>query len=273
MEIKTETLDNGNLILNADYAELIKSNGIDTAEKLWSLSSEPVKKILKERGTEKAFLEKGDEKLEAYIKRYTPPPLKEKIKAATSLKFKSFDAYDEWDSLLAFHRNNLPTMIPLAVARSGKKTCILTLGITDYTRASQLFEEFTEKDEERKEKLILKIADLAGKMHSAGMAHQDFYLVHIFVKEKKDDEIFLIDLQRTIKQEKLSDRWRIKDLAQIHFSSEPFTSDKDRQLFWKRYTEICKRELLDNQELTNKILSKSQKIKRHTDKKYKINTK
>jgi heptose I phosphotransferase len=273
MEIKTENLDNGNLILNTEYAELLKGNGISSADKLWTLTSEPVKKLLKERGTEKAFLENNGEKIEVYIKHYTPPPLKERIKAASSLKFKSFDAFDEWDSLLAFHRHNLPTMIPLAVARQGAKTCILTLGITDYRRASHLFEEFTAKDNKRKEKLILKIADLAGKMHSEGMAHQDFYLVHIFVKENNNDEIFLIDLQRTIKQNQLSERWRIKDLAQIYFSAEPFINTKDTVLFWQRYTKICNPELYKNQELTAKILKKALKIKKHTEKKYKINAK
>lgn len=273
MEIKTETINDGNLILNAEFAELLKSNGINTAEELWGLTSEPVKKLLKERGTEKAFLENGTEKIEVYIKRYTPPPLKEKLKAAMSLKFKSFNAFDEWDSLIAFHRNNLPTMIPLATARIGEKTCILTLGITDYTRASKLFEEFTGEDRERKEKLIIKIADMAGKMHSAGMAHQDFYLVHIFVKEKNDDEIFLIDLQRTLKQRKISDRWRIKDLAQMYFSAKPFINNKDLLLFWKKYTKICDTELYKNNGLIKKILAKALKIKRHTDKKYKINAK
>ena len=78
MNFKTESLDNKKLTINADFIELLKSNGIDSASKLWNIEGEAVKKILEQRGTERAFLNTPDgNKLEVYIKRYTKAPLKE----------------------------------------------------------------------------------------------------------------------------------------------------------------------------------------------------
>ena len=266
MEIKTKELDNGNLIINEEFAELIRHNGLITAKKLWEMKSDPVKSILEERGTGRFFLEppKGAEFAETYIKRYSPPSLKEKIKAFSSLKFEKYDAFHEWNALLAFHRHNLPTVTPVAVARVNGRTCNLTLGIKDYKRASALFESFKREDGERKRKLIRKIAELAGDMHATGFAHQDFYLVHIFVKERENDAIYLIDLQRLVMDGALSKRFRIKDLGQLLFSARPFVSRTDMMRFWKAYTEKAGKELFKNKRLIRSVFGKADKIlKRH----------
>ena len=237
MNFTTESLDNKKLIVNADFSELLKFNGIDSAFKLWELKGSAVKKILKQRGTEKVFLNTPDgNKLEAYIKRYTKEPVKEKIKQAFSLKFRNFDAVHEWNAIRAFHSAGLNTMVPMAVADLGKgRTCNLTLGITDYTKAAELFKNFTSEDRSRKLALIEKIGNIAGRMHATGFAHQDFYLVHMFVRASEDDKIYLIDLQRLIMQKNLTKRWRIKDLGQLLFAASPYVSDTDIRHFWKFY--------------------------------------
>jgi hypothetical protein len=122
-------------------------------------------------------------------------------------------------------------MVPLAAARLGDRTCNLTMGITDYVRASDFFSLQAQVDTSRKQRIIKNIADLAGIMHAKGLAHQDFYLVHIFIRPDENDAVYLIDLQRTIMQEKLSLRWRIKDLGQITFATEPFFSSEETALF------------------------------------------
>lgn len=269
MEIKTKELDNGHLIINEEFAELIRHNGLITAKKLWEMKSDPVKNILEERGTGRFFLEppKGSEFAETYIKRYTQPSLKEKIKAFSSLKFTKHDAFHEWNALLAFHRRNLPTVIPIAVARVNGRSCNLTLGIKDYKRASEIFASFKPEAGERKRRLIKKIADLAGDMHAAGFAHQDFYLVHIFVRECDNDAIYLIDLQRLVMNAVLSRRYRTKDLGELLFSARPFISRTDMMRFWKVYTEKAGKDLFKNKRLIRSVFAKADKILKRFERK------
>jgi len=262
MNFKTGLLDKKRLIINADFIKLLKFNGIDSASKLWEIKGKAVKKILDQRGTEKAFLNTpGGKKLEVYIKRYTKAPVKEKLKQAFSLKFRSFDALHEWNALRAFLHAGLDTMIPMAVADAGNgRTCNLTLGITDYVKAAELFKKFKAKDRSRKLSLIKKIALIAGRMHAAGFAHQDFYLVHMFVRKSEDDKIYLIDLQRLIMQKNLSKRWRVKDLGQLLFAARGYVSDMDILRFWKIYCSHAGEKFYRNNSLIKAIKAKADKI-------------
>jgi heptose I phosphotransferase len=226
------------------------------------MDGETVKKVLKQRGTERVSLKTADGgELEAYIKRYSKSPAKEIIKRAFSGKFHTFEAVHEWNALRAFHQAGLNTMVPVAVAdlKDGR-SCNLTLGITDYVKAEELFKNFTPGDRLRKKALIRKIAELAGKMHAAGFGHQDFYLVHIFVKEDEDDKIYLIDLQRLMMQKNLHKRWRVKDLGELLFAARPYVSDMDIRRFWLTYCACAGRQFFRDQSLIKAVLAKAARI-------------
>jgi heptose I phosphotransferase len=154
-------------------------------------------------------------------------------------------------------------MVPIACASKDGNSCILTLGIRNYKRASELFAELAGKDRIRRRRLIGKIAELARGMHSAGMAHQDFYLVHLFVKEGDADEVHIIDLQRVVFRQDFSERWRVKDLAQLLFSSEKSASMADMMYFWKIYAGMPGVKLLRDKSLIKKVMRKAASIRRH----------
>lgn len=236
MDIPVGSADGGRLLFNASRETLVKAGGISGADSLWALSGESVKRALKERGTERVWLsDASGRKVEAYLKRYGRIPLKQRLKSALSLKFKQFDAFDEWESILAFHRAGLPTMTPLAAADCGEgRSCCLTLGITDYVRASSLLPALA-PESPRRLPLVKRMAALAAGMHAAGMAHQDFYLVHIFVKESEADSIYLIDLQRVIRSSSLSRRWIVKDIGQFLHSAEGILSQPELDAFFDEY--------------------------------------
>ncbi|MEM4247852.1 MAG: lipopolysaccharide kinase InaA family protein [Candidatus Nanoarchaeia archaeon] len=230
------------MFVNQDYADILRYNGIEKADDLWNIKSESVKSKLKERGTSRAFLKLPGtaENLEIYIKRYTALPVKEYFKSAFSFKpiFIS-GAMHEWEATLSLIETGILTAEPIAAAKSSKGTCIVLRGIQNYIRASELLARFAnEKNFKSKRHLIAQIAEIAGKMHSANFAHQDFYLLHFFV-QWEDKKIYIIDLQRVIMQKKLSLRWRVKDLAQLNFSSKGLVRRTDKLRFWKRYCEIC----------------------------------
>jgi heptose I phosphotransferase len=269
MKINVSMYQSGKWLVNEEYSELLEINNILSPEDLWNLKGESVKNFLKERGTERAFLDlKDGQKIETYVKRYLPLPLKEYFKAAISSKplFK-IGAIHEWEAIIAFHNESIPTMIPIAAGMlPDGRSVNITLGITDYTRASDIFNAGPSRNE--RISLISKIAELAGRMHAAGFAHQDFYLVHLFVTDV-DKKVLPIDLQRLIMGKQFSARWQIKDLAQLLYSAKPYVSKTDILRFWKKYTSIAGGNLYKNKSFINRVISKAQRIKNRSDRKKK----
>lgn len=81
---------------------------------------------------------------------------------------------------------------------------------------------------------INTLADFARRFHDSGLRHRDFYLAHIFLSG--NDRLYLIDLQRVFRPMVLSGRYRVKDIAQLHYSSPgDVISCADRLRFLKRY--------------------------------------
>lgn len=263
MEIKIDKIDEGRMKVNHQYIELLQENQLLTADSLWGLSGKSVKNIVKERATECCLLTtKNGNKIEVFIKRYLPIPLKEKLK--NRLYFKPFDftARHEWEAIIKFHRCELPTMIPLAVAElSDGRSCNLTLGITDYRRVSEWLP--TVQENNRKQALIANTAEYMGKMHRHGMAHQDFYLVHMFIRELEQDRLYMIDLQRVLMQNKLQRRWRVKDLAQLLFAASDYVDKNEIEYFWEKYCEFAGSEFFKRKSLTDSVMRKAERIRRH----------
>ncbi len=262
MNIDIKHSNNKTFFFNSEFEELLSKNSINSFDDLWNLKGEDVKKKLVERGTERVFLDSEKGKVETYIKRYLPLPLKEYFKAITSFRpFFPSGAIHEWDAIIAFHQQNIPTMLPIAAGRnSAGKSIVLTLAITDYRRASDLLESWKGDSSKRKERrtLIVNIAELAGKMHSARFAHQDFYLVHLFVKENL--HILPIDLQRIIMDSQFGRRWRVKDLGQLLYSALELVSLTDQLLFWQKYTDAVGKEFYKDKRLIKSIIKKAQTI-------------
>ena len=260
MDIQVEEYNNGSFLINEDFSDILQENKIESAEVLWKLKGDSVKKFLKERGTERVLLSTPDgTKIETYIKRYLPLPGKEYLKGMISFKpVFSSGAIHEWESIIAFHQAGIPTMLPIAAGRfEDGRSVNITLGITHYRRASDIFEE--KPDRETRVKLIENIAKLAGAMHAAKFAHQDFYLVHLFIKE--DLQVLPIDLQRIIMGKLFKLRWQIKDLGQLLFSAYDFTSKTDALRFWKIYTDIVNPELFRNKRFIKSVISKASRIR------------
>jgi heptose I phosphotransferase len=70
--------------------------------------------------------------------------------------------------------------------------------------------------------LVNKVAEIAGRMHGAGMTHRDFYLCHFLLKNpggQHAPELALIDLHRSLVKKRVPRRWRLKDLAGVYHSA------------------------------------------------------
>ncbi len=139
-------------------------------------------------------------------------------------------------------------MTPVAFGESGSDSFLITESIENCHKLSEVLanSKKTPTPPLALRQITVIVANLARTMHSAGLHHQDFYLGHLMQSQKNSETIYIIDLGRVRKQSPLSQRWIIKDLAQLNFSAStvplferlrflreylgrPF-SDKDRDL-------------------------------------------
>jgi len=92
----------------------------------------------------------------------------------------------------------------------------------------------TVKNLKLKRDFILRFARFIRKFHETGYRHRDLYFSHIFYD--KNDEFYLIDLARAFVPIFSSKRFRIKDIAQLFYSSSGrFFSKTDRIRFYLEY--------------------------------------
>jgi len=235
VEIRQKWLEDGRLVINIDFEGLLERNGLLTSRGLWHVKDEQVKAVVAERQTGRFWIEReGGEGIELFIKRCMPPSLSERLRSFCSLKFRHYDAMNEWRALTLFHKNLLPTLIPVAAGRCDEGTFCVTLGLKNYKRASELLDKGSGITKDKRTEIIGRVATYAARMHKSGFAHQDLYLLHFFIK-LDDLTPFLIDLQRVIVQKRLRRRWAIKDLAQLLFSARLVLSDQEVELLFDNY--------------------------------------
>jgi heptose I phosphotransferase len=91
-----------------------------------------------------------------------------------------------------------------------------------------------------KRRIIIAMAQLAAKLHGAGLCHRDFYLCHLVIKKQdlssENLNLHLIDLHRMLQGLKPNSGGAMKDIAGLIFSAKDcgFT-DEDWALFKQHY--------------------------------------
>ena len=74
-----------------------------------------------------------------------------------------------------------------------------------------------------KRALILRVATMTRIMHENGINHRDLYICHFLLGNDFDSldlfHLYLIDLHRVQIRKKTPQRWKIKDIAALYFSS------------------------------------------------------
>lgn len=91
-----------------------------------------------------------------------------------------------------------------------------------------------------KRRLIIAIAELAARMHGAGLCHRDFYFCHLVMQRagwlKGEVQLMLVDLHRMLKHQPSDGNAVIKDIAGLIFSAmDCGFSDQDWALFRQHY--------------------------------------
>jgi hypothetical protein len=161
--------------------------------------------------------------------------------------------------LLADHA--IPTADLIAWGRldDGRSFVILD-DLTGYTAADKLVERGLEFD-----RLLQPSADLAAKLHDAGLHHRDLYLCHFFARLSGEaTDLKLIDPARVRRLPRfLRRRWIVKDLAQFWYSTTALpVTEPQREAWLSRYAQQRK---IDPSGLRPKILRKVRWIARHDE--------
>lgn len=98
-------------------------------------------------------------------------------------------------------------------------------------------------------RLVHAVADLARRLHGAGVNHRDFYICHIWANtdalSRDEVELAIIDLHRAQIRPRVPRRWILRDLAALMFSTAHLgLSRNDYLRFLKRYTRRPLRDVL-----------------------------
>jgi len=270
-----ETLDNGRLTVNRDFTDLMRGNRMTTFDSLMQFEGgEVAKNLLRERITTRFQLTDAEGNEQAcYIKRHRRPPWKEYVKPLLRLTKPILGARNEWNALVNFHRAGIATMIPVALGESGENSFLVTKSIEGCSKLSDWMEQHLAHGSNSvpasKQTIINNVAQIARKMHAAGLHHQDFYLTHLLWPDgdtangDSANGPYIIDLGRVKKQERLSRRWIVKDLAQLDYSASLF-SRSDRCRFLKAY--LGRSVGKQDRPLLERIRRKSRAIARHSQK-------
>jgi heptose I phosphotransferase len=122
--------------------------------------------------------------------------------------------------------------------------------------------------------LVHKVADIARTLHQNGMNHRDFYICHFLLDLRAEDEknryegmrLYLIDLHRVQIRKHTPERWIIKDIAGLFFSSmDTDLTRRDLFRFIKAYSGKPLRDALrDDQQFWNRVSHRATTLyKRH----------
>ncbi|WP_157605352.1 lipopolysaccharide core heptose(I) kinase RfaP [Schlesneria paludicola] len=271
-----KTWDNGRLTVSQNFTTLLREHGWTSFDSVWTQTADAAvaKNVRTDRVTLRFTLNDAGTERAFYIKRHGRSSWKEYIKPLLRLTWPILGARNEWRAILDFQNAGIPTMTPVALGESGANSFLITEAIENCIKLSELGKsavgiaesvpiDGSQANEKSRRRLIRHVAEIARKMHDAGLHHQDFYLGHLLLSPA-DESLFVIDLGRVRKQSPLSMRWIVKDLAQLSFSATQVTSATEQLRFLRDYfgrplTRLDKR-------LIQRIQSKTGRIARHSRK-------
>ncbi len=214
-----------------------------------------------------------------FLKQHFGVGWKEIFKNLLQLRLPVVSAKNEWQALRHLQRLGIPVAKIAGYGCQGlnpatRQSFILThelpphISLEDFCRNWKT----TPPDFQLKQKLLKEVARIARVLHKNGINHRDFYICHLLLEPSSLQEdcplLFVMDLHRAQLRPTVPERWIIKDLAGLYFSS--------------RDIGLTKRDLLRfMQEYRNKkwdlVLTKEsafwQRVKKRGDKLYQRNGK
>lgn len=166
-----------------------------------------------------------------FLKKHQGIGWKELLRYLFQFRIPVLSAKNEWLAIHQLQKLGVPTMSPIGYGRKGwnpgrLKSFLITRELAGMVSLKEFCKEWpaSPPGPRLKRKLIEKVAEIARTIHENGINHRDFYLAHFLldpltIHNGKDPRLYLIDLHRVQIRPKTPDRWRVKDIAALYFSS------------------------------------------------------
>ncbi len=173
-----------------------------------------------------------------FVKRYTRPPrraCRQVLRARCGAR--SFAGL-EWTWLRAFGEHGIAAAEPIAFGeelRGGIETrsAILIAPVPGASLESIVLRTRPGQSLNIR-KVSPHLARLIARMHRCGFIHRDLYLAHVFYDSASWPEncLRLIDLQRVLRPRILLNRWIVKDLAALNYSTPTTAASSADRFRW-----------------------------------------
>ena len=198
-----------------------------------------------------------------FLKIHTGVGWGEIFKNLTYLRAPVVGAFNEWHGVHRLKDLEIDTMTVAAYGIRGKNPAtkhsfIVTealpteTNLEDFCRDWKVKPPKTLKEVRLKRWILNKVIETARVIHENGANHRDFYLCHFlldahFQKDQQvspESKLFLIDLHRIQMRRKTPERWAVKDIAGLYYSSKDIgLSKRDLLRFMTSYSGKSLREL------------------------------
>ena len=130
-QFRVETWDDGRLRVNQAFARLLRRHGLVTFDAFMDIAGGEVARQVGVRVTRRIVLDGAQGEQAFYLKRHGVLPLKEYLKPLLRLAAPVHGAQNEWDAILRFQELGIPTMVPVAVGASGRRSFLVTQSLED----------------------------------------------------------------------------------------------------------------------------------------------
>jgi|GEM_PF-3154103 len=260
--------ETGKLYVNENFYDLFNANKINDFGSLFAYCTDTGKFTDNPGRTVQRFrLVYGRDELVFYIKKHTC----EKKSAYIYNKLRD-NAKTEWKNHLLCAKLSIPVPVPVAWGFCEGRSVFVTQELKNSVSLEYILRNnLLPADFETRSQMIQNTALLAKKLHEKDYCHKDFYAGHILIQPYSCDNLrncifYLIDLQRISKCSFFKTRWKIKDLAQLNFTtSYPCVTTKDRIKFLYCYFGVSK--LTKKQRaFLNSVQAKTNRIRNHIPK-------
>ena len=200
-----------------------------------------------------------------FLKTHQGVGWKEIMKNLLQFRAPVLSAKTEWQALHRLRALGIDTLTPVGYGCQGTNPSSLrsfiitedlgeTVSLEDLCADWKKGRRLSAAEVALKRALLAKVAATARQMHENGVNHRDFYLCHLCVKPlrviaaRPPDEVavYVMDLHRAQLRRRTPERWRVKDLASLYFSSLDLgLTIRDLYRFAKGYTEKPLREIVN----------------------------
>ena len=216
-----------------------------------------------------------------FLKIHTGVGWREILKNISYLRAPVVGAFNEWHGVHRLKDLEIDTMTVAAYGIRGqnpatKHSFIVTEALPTETSLEDFCADWkhhppkTLKQIRLKRWILNKVVETARVIHENGANHRDFYLCHFLLDAHFDldeqvtaeSKLYLIDLHRIQMRRKTPERWAVKDIAGLYYSSKDIgLTKRDLLRFMKLYRGKPLREILETERgFWAKVVSRGNKL-------------